>query len=194
MFPTPHKPHAKYSSTLLIVPYQHFTFPVTACKSLILRWIKGSQCNAPISCDPGHGCWCLISRTHCLFPTRDGRVSLLRLPDNEAGPAGDSCHRHQRLRQRPGGRTEHGLNRSARHFTAHCDQQQPVSGRDHRVRQHGIEYQRCRSLTSYPAAKEGSLIWLPFLSKKSLQDASPGGWASSGVFGLLAGWPAVLAV
>jgi hypothetical protein len=41
------------------------------------------------------------ARTACFRPG-DDRVSLSRLPDDEAGATPDSCQHHQQLRERPG--------------------------------------------------------------------------------------------
>jgi hypothetical protein len=70
------------------------------------------------------------------------QVSLSGLRDDDAGPASDSCQHHQPLRERPGGRTKRRIS-SARHFTAHCDQQPATRSQ-----------------------KRGGHVWLAFLVEK----------------------------
>jgi hypothetical protein len=79
-----------------------------------------SQHNAPMSCEPGYDCRVLQSpaRTAGSRP-RDHRVSLSRLPHEEAGPCKRLLPYHQRLRERTGSRTKHRLNRPTRHVAAH---------------------------------------------------------------------------
>lgn len=51
-----------------------------------------SQCNAPMSCDPGHGCWC-SGLLHALPVPDEGttgclcreRLTTLKLPDSRGG-------------------------------------------------------------------------------------------------------------